>query len=101
MAEWHLYLIRTRRGALYTGITTDVDRRLAEHQSGGTRAARALRSRGPLRLVYSARVGDRSAASRLEAAVKRLPKVDKEAIVAHAPDAKGLLARLVTSYLID
>ena len=45
MAEYYLYMIRTRRGALYTGITTDVDRRFAEHQAGGPKAARYLRGR--------------------------------------------------------
>ena len=43
---WYLYLLETRRGMLYTGITTDVARRLAQHEAG--QGAKALRGRGPL-----------------------------------------------------
>ena len=62
MADWHLYILRTASGSLYTGVTTDVQRRLSEHQSGGPRCARSLRGRGPLELVFSQPVGDRSRA---------------------------------------
>lgn len=72
---WHLYLIETAGGSLYTGITTDVSRRLIEHESG--RGAKALRGKGPLRLVYQEPVGTRSQALRLEAAVKRLSSQGK------------------------
>jgi putative endonuclease len=77
MAEplWHLYLIETAGGSLYTGITTDVARRLVEHESG--RGAKALRGRGPLRLVHHEPVGTRSQALRLEASVKRLSSQGK------------------------
>ncbi|WP_275287927.1 GIY-YIG nuclease family protein [Halomonas elongata] len=68
--QWHLYMIETANGALYTGITTDVERRLAEHRAG--RGAKALRGKGPLHLVYHQAVGDRREALRLEAGVKRL-----------------------------
>lgn len=74
-AAWHLYLIETASGALYTGVTTDVQRRLGEHASG--RGAKALRGRGPLVLVHHETVGTRSEALRLEAAIKRLPAADK------------------------
>ncbi|MDN3520423.1 GIY-YIG nuclease family protein, partial [Halomonas ramblicola] len=66
--RWYLYLIETAGGALYTGITTDVTRRLAEHAAG--RGAKALRGRGPLRLVYQQAVGSRGEALRLEAEIK-------------------------------
>ncbi|SEM64004.1 GIY-YIG nuclease family protein [Halomonas caseinilytica] len=68
--QWHLYVIEMANGALYTGITTDVERRLAEHRAG--RGAKALRGKGPLQLVYQQAVGDRGEALRLEAGVKRL-----------------------------
>lgn len=74
-AAWHLYLIETASGALYTGITTDVQRRLGEHSAG--RGAKALRGKGPLSLVHHEEVGTRSDALKLEAAVKRLPAVKK------------------------
>ncbi|TFH85940.1 GIY-YIG nuclease family protein [Billgrantia azerbaijanica] len=74
---WHLYVIETAGGALYTGITTDVARRLAEHAAG--RGAKALRGRGPLRLIHQEAVGSRSEALRLEAAVKRFSAAGKRA----------------------
>jgi putative endonuclease len=82
MSEWHLYLIRTRRGALYTGITTDVVRRFAEHQAGGPKCAKYLRGRGPLELVFYQKIGTRGEALQAEMMVKKLPKTAKEALVA-------------------
>ncbi|MGB3496433.1 MAG: GIY-YIG nuclease family protein [Elainellaceae cyanobacterium] len=76
---WSLYLIRTGKGDLYTGITTDVLRRLAEHQSGKT-GAKYLRSKGPLTLVYQVELGDRAIASKAEYGLKKLPKLKKEQI---------------------
>jgi len=84
MSLWFLYLIRVNSGDLYTGVTTDVERRFAEHQAGGKKAARYLRGKGSLQLVYSQQTGSRSAALRAEAAVKRLPKSAKEQLVAGA-----------------
>ncbi|MGM0766855.1 MAG: GIY-YIG nuclease family protein [Pseudomonadota bacterium] len=81
MSHWHLYMIRTARGALYTGITTDVPRRFAEHQAGAPKGARSLRGKGPLELVYSVAVVDRSVASRLEWQLKQWPRTRKEALV--------------------
>ena len=72
---WHLYLIETAGGALYTGITTDVDRRMAQHEAG--RGAKALRGRGPLMLMHQEPVGSHRDALRLEAQVKRLSAAGK------------------------
>jgi putative endonuclease len=85
-------VLRTESGDLYTGITTEVARRLAEHESG--RGARSLRGRGPLRVVYQARIGDRSLASRVEYALKSRSKVEKERIVAAQPRTKSLVRSL-------
>lgn len=76
---WFLYLVRTAKGHLYTGITLDVARRFAEHQAG--KGAKALRGKGPLTLVYWELVGARSAALKRELAVKALSKARKEALV--------------------
>lgn len=78
---WHLYLVQTASGALYTGITTDVPRRFAEHQAGAPKGARSLRGKGPLTLVFSTPVGTRAEASRLEWQVKRWPRARKQALV--------------------
>lgn len=97
MTKWHLYLARTRGGALYTGIATDVERRLAEHQKGGKKASKFLRSRGPIELVYQSSIGDRPLALKVEAQVKRLSKAEKEEIVAAAVDRERLLEILAIS----
>lgn len=80
--NWFLYLIQCRDGSLYTGISTDVERRFAEHMQGGPRAARYLRGKGPLVLVYHAAAGTHSQAAVLEWAVKRLPRIQKRRLIA-------------------
>ena len=77
--DWYLYMVRCRGGSLYTGITTDVGRRFAEH-NGGT-GAKYLKGRGPLTLVFERKIGSRGLAASVEARVKRLTKVEKEAMV--------------------
>lgn len=89
LQPYSLYLVRCRDGSLYTGIATDVQRRLSEH-SGNGRGAKYLRGRGPLELVFVYPVGDRSLASRVERLVKQLPRVQKEHLVAD-PEQLALL----------
>jgi putative endonuclease len=73
---YSIYLVCCRDGTLYTGIATDVARRLAEHE-GSSKGAKYLRGRGPLTLVFERRIGDRGLAQRIESRVKRLPRRDK------------------------
>ena len=94
VSKWHLYLVRTREGSLYTGIATDVARRFAEHQAGSDRGARYLRGRAPLQLVFKMEIGNRSLALRTERRVKNLPKAKKEQIVCSNPTARELMAQL-------
>jgi len=82
--QWFLYMLRTASGMLYTGITTNVERRQAEHQAG--KGAKALRGKGELKLAYHCPAGDRSLASRLEIKVKKLSKAQKEKLVSQQPD---------------
>jgi len=89
---WSVYVIRTADGALYTGIAKDVARRLAEHRAG--RGARFLRGRSPLVLVWKRRVGERGLALRVEWALKRCTRPEKEAIVAARSRLGTLLRRL-------
>lgn len=78
---WSVYLVRCGDGSLYTGIATDVTRRLEEHRAGGTRGARYLRGRGPLALALARVVGTRAQALRLEARIKRLSRPKKELLI--------------------
>ena len=87
-------MIRTADDRLYTGVTTDVDRRFEEHSEGGARAARFLRGRGPLELVYRCRVGDRSLALRVEYGLKRCTRDDKEHVARRRMRKRTLLRTL-------
>ncbi|CAO95402.1 GIY-YIG nuclease family protein [Erwinia tasmaniensis] len=82
-AEWHLYIVRTAGGVLYTGIALDVARRFAQHQDG--KGAKALRGKGPLELVFHCAAGDRSLASKLEYRVKRLKRPQKVRLTEQQP----------------
>ena len=72
---WYLYILRCGDGTLYTGITTDVEKRLEAHRSG--KGAKYTRGRGPLELVYCEDCGDHSVALKRELEVKSLPKEEK------------------------
>jgi len=75
-SQWLVYIVLTAAGLLYTGISTDPARRLREHEAG-KKGARSLRGKGPLQIVFQADAGDRSAASMLEARIKRMSRTQK------------------------
>lgn len=81
MYDWYLYIIRCRDGTLYTGISTDVDRRIAEHREGRDAGSKYLKGRGPLTLLFQKRLGSRSLALKVENTVKKLSKANKEKLV--------------------
>lgn len=91
---WHLYMLRLPSGMLYTGITTDVARRLAQHQAG--KGARRCAAR-ELTLAFHCQVGDRSTALKLEYRVKQLSKIQKERLVNHPPLSLAYLLPVVKS----
>jgi putative endonuclease len=70
-----VYILECADGTLYTGWTTDLERRLKAHNAG--RGARYTRSRRPVTLVYREEVADRSTALRREAAIRRLRRSAK------------------------
>lgn len=74
-----VYLLRCGDGSLYCGWTTDLDRRLAQHQAGT--ASRYTRSRQPVELAWSAPAGSRGEAMSEEARIKRLPRAAKLALL--------------------
>lgn len=79
---WSIYMIRCGDRSLYTGISNNVAKRFAVHQSGSSQAAKYTRTRHPLRLVFTTEIGTKSAASRMEYCVKQLSKKTKENLVA-------------------
>lgn len=79
--DWWLYLVRMANGHLYCGVTTDVERRFAEHCAGGPKGAKALKGKGPLQLAFTYNAGEKSQAMRLEWHIKQWPKARKEALI--------------------
>ena len=79
MSYW-VYMLRCRDGSLYTGSTTDVERRCALHNAG--KGAKYTRSRLPVELVYREEASDWSAALRREAAIKHLSRAQKLELIA-------------------
>ena len=88
---WSVYVIRCADGSLYTGVATDVERRLAEHRSGSGRGAKYVRGRGPLELALEREIGDRGAALRVERRIKCLGRAEKEALLVRADALDELL----------
>ncbi len=77
--NWQVYIILCKDNSLYTGITTDVQRRFAQHLAGT--GAKYFRGHSPLRLVYLEDGHDRSSASRREAEIKKLRPEDKRRLI--------------------
>ena len=82
---WYLYILRCRDDTFYTGITTDVEKRLEAHSSG--RGAKYTRGRGPLKLIYRETCGTHSDALRRELEIKALSRRKKEKLVESAENA--------------
>jgi predicted GIY-YIG superfamily endonuclease len=77
--DWFVYILRCGDDSLYTGITSDVERRLAMHRGG--KGAKYTRGRGPLTVVYTEQLPDKSAALRRERAIKGLSRPEKLALI--------------------
>lgn len=79
--NWFVYIIEAENGHFYTGITTDLERRFAEHQSkqGG---ARFFHTSGAKKMVFNEPHTNRSSASKREAAIKKLSRKDKIELIA-------------------
>lgn len=78
--SWFVYIVSCSDGTLYTGITTDLERRIGEHNAGRA-GARYTRSRRPVRLVYREAAENRSEAARREHLIKRMSSAEKMKLV--------------------
>lgn len=78
--KWFVYILRTNKDTLYTGITNDLDKRLRTHKEG--KGAKYLRSFSGFELVYKEIKNNRSNALKREAEIKKMSKQQKEAMVA-------------------
>jgi putative endonuclease len=79
-ATWSLYIIEASDASLYTGITTDVERRFDEHLNCH-KGAKYFNGRSPVRIVYREEGHDRSSASRREAEIKKLSRSEKQRLI--------------------
>ena len=77
--KWFLYILRCGDGSLYTGITTDVEKRLETHRSG--KGAKYTRGRSPLELVYRETCGSHSEALKRERKIKSLTREEKQKLI--------------------
>ncbi|NKI36468.1 GIY-YIG nuclease family protein [Wenzhouxiangella sp. XN79A] len=91
--SWWIYILDCD-GRLYTGVTTDPERRLREHRAGRTRAARFTRGATSVELRYAVAVGGRSLALQAEYRLKRLPRAEKLTLCERSPSAVELLERI-------
>lgn len=80
VADWFVYILQCADDSLYTGITTDVERREREHNAGKL-GARYTRSRRPVKIVYSEEMECRSVAARREYAIKKMAPAVKRALI--------------------
>jgi putative endonuclease len=72
---WYVYILKCADGTYYTGITTNINRRIKEH--GTKKGAKYTKQRGPFKLVYKASFQNRSSASKEEHKIKSLSLQDK------------------------
>jgi putative endonuclease len=78
--HYYLYILECSDNTLYTGITTDIQRRVKEHNSS-VKGAKYTRVRRPVKLVYKEEFTDRSSASKREAEIKKLSRKEKLALI--------------------
>lgn len=79
MSNWNIYILRCRDGSLYTGVTSDLDSRLAAHITG--KGAKYTASRCPVKLVYRETAKSKGDALKREIQIKRWPKAKKESLI--------------------
>ncbi|MBT4385175.1 GIY-YIG nuclease family protein [Candidatus Peregrinibacteria bacterium] len=81
---WNIYILECSDGTLYTGITTDLDRRLKEHNNSTGPGAKYTKGRSPVKLVYSRKMQNRSTASQEEYRIKQLSRQEKLNLIIQA-----------------
>ena len=79
-SAWYVYILKCADNSLYTGITTDVERRIDEHNHNNKLAAKYTRVRRPVKVVYQEKLNSRSLAARREVEIKKLKRGNKEAL---------------------
>ena len=79
--KWLIYILECRDGSLYCGITNNIEKRLKQHKGEIKGGAKYTRSHWPCQLVYKEKSASRSKASQREAIIKKMSKVEKQALI--------------------
>ena len=87
---YYFYMLRCSDNSIYSGVTTDPERRVKEHNLDNAKASKYTRAHRPVKLVYTEKHKDKKSAMRREAEVKKWPKAKKETLVTKTADPKGL-----------
>ena len=77
--EWYVYILKCKDTSYYTGITTNIEKRIESHRNG--KGAKYTKSRGPFSLVYKEKCKDHSAALKRERSIKKLKKIQKDNLI--------------------
>ena len=85
MSQWFVYMLQCNDDSLYTGVTTDIERRVKEHNNDSKLGANYTRARRPVKLVYSEQCEDRSQALKREVGIKKLKRTEKQALINKLP----------------
>ena len=81
MQTWYVYIIRCSDASLYTGVTTDVERRFAEHKEGGRKGSKYARAKIPIKVVHVEIYSSRSEAQKREYVIKHMTRAAKEELI--------------------
>ena len=85
MSQWFVYILQCNDDSLYTGVTTDIERRVKEHNYDTKLGASYTRARRPVKLVYTESCDDRSHALKREMGIKKLKRTEKQALINKLP----------------
>lgn len=90
-SRWFVYILECDGRYLYTGITTDISRRMGEHRKGPPLGAKFMRGVRKIELAYSVAVDNRSMASKIESRIKKLSRIEKAEIISRQFSLQQLL----------
>ena len=79
MSDWYVYILKCKDSSYYTGITKNLEKRIADHANG--RGAKYTRGRAPLKLIHAETFKNRSTASKREFEIKKLSRIEKEFLI--------------------
>jgi len=95
--KWFVYIVKCQDGSLYTGVTTDIKRRISEHNSDDKKGAKSLRGKRPVHLVYTEAFQTQTEACKREIAIKNWKRKYKLKLINRAHSSTGPTPRNFSS----